>query len=166
MNEKWDQRFLGLAATISTWSKDSGLHVGAVIVDKHRRIVSLGYNGFPRKMIDDQELLKNREEKLNRTIHAEMNALLNSTIPVKDCTMYVYPIMPCHHCALHIIQSGIQRVVSYHLPKDFTRWEDSVERGLSYFDETVISTCLYPTPLNNEEDFIDEDVSFGRYEGF
>jgi dCMP deaminase len=43
----WDLRFLTLAKTVSTWSKDPSTKVGAVIVDKNRRVVSLGYNGFP-----------------------------------------------------------------------------------------------------------------------
>ena len=43
-------------------------------------------------------------------VHAELNAILNSKWPVKDCTIYV-SLFPCNECAKAIIQSGIRRVV-------------------------------------------------------
>lgn len=45
---KWDRRMLGLVNLIATWSKDPSTGVGDVIVDAKNRVVSLGYNGFPR----------------------------------------------------------------------------------------------------------------------
>ena len=45
---KWDMRFLELAALVATWSKDPSTQVGAVIVDSAKRIVSVGFNGAPR----------------------------------------------------------------------------------------------------------------------
>ena len=61
---KWDYRFLDLAEFISSWSKDPSTKVGAVIVDKNNRIVSVGYNGFP-KHIEDNDRLKERDIKYN-----------------------------------------------------------------------------------------------------
>ena len=90
----WDYRFLELARVVSTWSKDPGLKVGAVIVNRRRKIVSVGYNGFPRKIQDNYNI--SRESKLDLTIHAEMNAILNATQSIEDCTIYVHPIPPCH----------------------------------------------------------------------
>ena len=49
---KWDRRMLGLVNLIATWSKDPSTRVGAVIVDAKNRVVSLGYNGFPRAVCD------------------------------------------------------------------------------------------------------------------
>ena len=45
---KWGQRFLDLAEHVGEWSHDPRTQVGAVIVDDHKRVVSMGYNGFPR----------------------------------------------------------------------------------------------------------------------
>ena len=142
MNEKWDRRFLELARVVSTWSKDPGLQVGAVIVDHHRKVVSLGYNGFPRDIEDD--ITVDRETKLDLTIHAEMNAILAATQSLHNCTMYIHPIPPCHRCAVHIIQSGIGRIVSYHLPLEWDRWQGSIDKSIQYFDEALVSTCIYP----------------------
>lgn len=43
---KWDKRFLELAAFIAEWSKDPSTKCGAVITDG-KQIVSQGFNGFP-----------------------------------------------------------------------------------------------------------------------
>ena len=43
-------------------------------------------------------------------MHAEPNAILNSTCPLDDCTIYV-TLFPCHECAKLIIQSGIKEIV-------------------------------------------------------
>ena len=110
MSEKWDTRMLQLAALTATWSKDPSTKVGAVITDGANRVVSQGYNGLPRGVSDDPAILADRDEKLRRTIHAEMNAVLFAGRSVAGCTIYVtHP--PCARCAAVLIQSGIARVV-------------------------------------------------------
>ena len=141
MNEKWDRRHLHLAQEISRWSKDPSTKCGAVIVDAKRRPISWGYNGFPRGMEDRRELLELRDRKLDRTIHAEINALLTSTRSAKGCTLYIYPFLPCSRCAVQIIQSGISRVVSYVLREP--RWEDSIDRTIQYFYECGVEYTVY-----------------------
>lgn len=86
---KWDRRMLGLVNLVATWSKDPSTGVGAVIVDSKNRIVSVGFNGFPRAVCDSDEALFDRDEKLRRTIHAEENALLFAGRSVEGCTIYV-----------------------------------------------------------------------------
>ena len=44
-----------LAKHIGSWSKDPSTKVGAVIVDDKNRIVSVGYNGFPRGVEDSEK---------------------------------------------------------------------------------------------------------------
>jgi dCMP deaminase len=53
---KWDKNFLQLAKTVSTFSKDPSTKVGAVIVDDDNRVISIGYNGFPKGIKDDNRL--------------------------------------------------------------------------------------------------------------
>jgi dCMP deaminase len=57
--EKWDRRFLNLAAHISTWSKDPSTKVGAVLVNELQQVVGMGYNGFARGVVDTDERLNN-----------------------------------------------------------------------------------------------------------
>ena len=84
--------------------------VGACIVNEDRKIVGVGYNGFPIGM-DDDELPWEREgawldTKYPYVCHAELNAILNSiSSNLKGCTIYV-GLFPCNECAKAIIQSG------------------------------------------------------------
>lgn len=109
---KWSERFLALAEHVAEWSKDPNTKVGAVIVDDKKRVVSIGYNGFPRGVHDDDSRYQNREIKHLFVAHAERNALDNAPHSVEGCTMYV-PLLPCNECAKSIIQNGIKKVVTY-----------------------------------------------------
>jgi dCMP deaminase len=106
---KWDKRFIKLAEHIAAWSKDPSTKVGAVLVRPDRTIASVGYNGFPRGTADEYTT---RADKLMRTIHAEMNALLSCREEVDGYTLYVSPLFPCSNCAAAIIQSGVKTVVA------------------------------------------------------
>ena len=123
---KWDRKFIELAKHVSTWSKDT-TKVGAVIVDDNNIVLSLGYNGFPRKADDDLEERKERSVKLLYTIHAEENAILNAArkgISLEGSTMYLQ-WFPCMECAKRIVNSGIKRLVcSDYDHSDFRRLND------------------------------------------
>lgn len=139
-NTKWHGRFIGLAEHIARWSKDPSTQVGAVIVDSERRVVSLGYNGLPRGVIDHPEVLNNKELKLQVVKHAEENAILNSLLRPAGCTIYVTH-HPCASCAGSIIQSGITRVVYPIVPLDSTfnhRWQQSIQLAQTMFEEARI----------------------------
>jgi len=43
-------------------------------------------------------------------VHAEPNAILNSTSSLEGATLYV-SLFPCHECMKLIIQSGIKEIV-------------------------------------------------------
>lgn len=142
--DDWDLRYLGLAKHVSQWSKDPSTKCGAAIVRQDNTNASIGYNGFPRRILDKPALLENREEKYKRVIHAEMNAILNAKEPLIGMTLYVYPFMTCERCAVHVIQSGISRVVSIrnnypHNPK----WLDSFDLAQSLYDEAGVMVSLY-----------------------
>jgi dCMP deaminase len=109
---KWDKRFLDLAEHVAMWSKDPRTKVGAVIVDDEKRVVSLGYNGFPRGIHDDDDRYEDRTTKHLLVAHAERNALDNAPLMVKGCTLYA-TLKPCSECAKSIVQKGIKRVVTY-----------------------------------------------------
>lgn len=132
---KWDIRFLDMAKLVSSWSKDPSTKVGAVIVDKNNRIVSVGFNGFPRKIVDNSRL-KNRESKYNRIVHAECNAIMFSNRSLEGCTLYTYPFQPCSNCASMIIQSGIERVVTIPLTIEHDRWKENFALAQDLFLES------------------------------
>ncbi|MBE6123430.1 MAG: dCMP deaminase family protein, partial [Erysipelotrichaceae bacterium] len=89
----WDEYFMGLAHLSAKRSKDPNTQVGAAIIDENNRVVSVGYNGFPRGCSDDEFPWQREgtmlESKYAYVVHAELNAILNSPRPVRGCTLYV-----------------------------------------------------------------------------
>lgn len=118
----WDRRWMDLASLVSTWSKDQSRKAGSVIVNERNVLVSLGWNGFPRGILDDVPSRHERPVKYLWTEHAERNAIFNAAAeghPLKGCRLYVQ-MYPCADCARAIIQSGIQEVISI-----APNWNDS-----------------------------------------
>lgn len=111
-SKKWDYRFLELAESVSKWSKDPSTKVGSIIVDSKRRVIGLGYNGFPRGVKDTDDRYNDRETKLLFVCHAERNALDNAPGSVEGATLYA-TMFPCNECCKSIIQKGISRIVTF-----------------------------------------------------
>jgi dCMP deaminase len=137
---KWDYRFLDLCKQVSAWSKDPSTKVGAAIVRPDMTVASVGYNGFPRHLPDDEVLYSNREEKYSRIVHGEMNALLFTREAVQGYTLYTYPFMPCDRCFVTMLQAGITRFVSPQ-PTDeqLSRWGVAFDKTRKYAKEAGVS---------------------------
>ena len=144
---KWDLRYLGLAQFIAQWSKDPSTKTGAVIVSKLGSIVSVGYNGFARGVIDTEERLSNREEKYKMIVHCERNAIIFAQRDLTDCTLYTYPFMSCGPCAGMVIQTGIKRCVA---PiNNNPRWTADFELTKTMFNEAGIKLDLLEYPIGD-----------------
>ena len=137
-NNKWDIRFMQLAKHIASWSKDPSTKVGAVIVDHRHRIVSVGFNGYPQNIPDDD--LDDRERKYAKIIHAEMNALLFAQREIEMATIYVWPMAPCSQCASAIIQSGIECVITQKATSEqYERWGDKIKLTEEMFESANVT---------------------------
>ena len=112
----WDDYFMSMAFLTAQRSKDPNTQVGACIVDTNKRIVGLGYNGFPSGCSDDslpwaREASSELHKKYLYVCHAEVNAVLNKgSADVREGTLYV-ALFPCNDCSKVIIQAGISEVV-------------------------------------------------------
>ena len=110
----WDEYFMSLAHLSGMRSKDPNTQVGACIVNERKRIVGIGYNGLPYGCNDDEYPWEREggflDTKYAYVVHAELNAILNATESLQNCTIYV-SLFPCNECAKAIIQSGIKEVV-------------------------------------------------------
>lgn len=131
----WDEYFMGVSLLSALRSKDPNTQVGACIVNEKKRIVGIGYNGFPYGCDDDEfPWERDAEGYLNNkypyVVHAEANAILNSTSLLDDCTIYV-SLFPCNECAKLIIQSGIRRIVYMDDKYDGTEPDIASKRMLS-----------------------------------
>jgi dCMP deaminase len=104
---------------------------GAVLVNNKNQVIATGYVGAPRGMrhCDDvgHEMVERIEtrpvtgqapkktEHCVRTVHAELNALLQTARSggpsTDDATMYC-TMFPCYDCAKAIVNAGVARVVA------------------------------------------------------
>ena len=111
----WDEYFMGVAILSSQRSKDPSTQVGACIASDENKVITMGYNGMPVG-INDDELPWSRnatspfDNKYFYVCHAEFNAILNSNAPVRGCRLYV-TLFPCNECTKAVIQSGIKEIV-------------------------------------------------------
>lgn len=136
----WDEYFMGIALMSALRSKDPSTQVGACIVNEKKRIVGVGYNGFPTGCSDD-DLPWDRdgdflETKYPYVCHAELNAVLNSiSADLNGCSIYI-ALFPCNECAKVLIQSGIKEIV-YLLDKYADT--DPVKAAKKMFDQSGVT---------------------------
>lgn len=135
----WDQRFMHLAAHVSSWSKDPSTKVGAIIVGHDKRDVAIGFNGFPAGISDDARL-GDRSIKYKFIQHAERNVLDNAKFPGRTlyCTAH-----PCCECTKSIISKGIKHVHFYENADYETRWAEDVALSRSLLAEAGIASTRW-----------------------
>ncbi len=111
----WDTYFMGIAMLSAQRSKDPSTQVGACIVSKDNKILSVGYNGAPNGYNDDTmpwgrdgDFL---DTKYAYVCHAELNAILNNKGSNLEGAKIYVDLFPCNECAKAIIQSGIREVI-------------------------------------------------------
>ncbi|QLL78062.1 ComE operon protein 2 [Ligilactobacillus saerimneri] len=108
----WNQYFMLQAILLSMRSTCERLSVGAIIV-RDNRIIAGGYNGAVSG--DDHCIDVGcyiRDGHCMRTIHAEMNAVLQCAkfgIPTADAEIYVTDF-PCLQCTKSLLQAGIKKI--------------------------------------------------------
>ncbi len=144
----WDEYFMGLAHLSAKRSKDPSTQVGATIVDTQKKIVGIGYNGFPFGVSDDEMPWSRDGEFLDTkypyVVHAELNAILNATTKLHGCTIYV-SLFPCHECAKAIIQSGIKEIV---YEDDKYAETDSVIASKRMLEQAKVSLRKLDAPIS------------------
>ena len=111
----WDEYFMGIALLSGMRSKDPNTQVGACIVSQDHKILSMGYNGFPRGCSDDEFPWAREgdtlETKYAYVTHSELNAILNYHGTSLEGSKIYVTLFPCNECAKAIIQAGIKTVV-------------------------------------------------------
>lgn len=125
----WDEFFMRHVYLAATKSKDPRTKIGAVLV-KNGIVISEGYNGFPRGVLDLEDRYNDRELKYKFVVHGEANAVLNavrhSVSPIGSIC-YTQEI-PCHECTKLLLQVGVIEIVTHALwPFHGGQWEESVK---------------------------------------
>ena len=109
MRPNWTDYFLGMAKVVSQRSHDIHTQHGCIITDINNRILGVGYNGFPRRLVDDN-LPTSRPEKYKWMIHAEKNALANCVVRPDNGIAYVTG-QCCNDCIMSLWQEGVNKVI-------------------------------------------------------
>jgi len=117
----WDEYFTAITKQVATRSTCLRRKVGAIIV-KDKRILTTGYNGAPKGVMNCLERGKCLREELGipsgqrhemcRGLHAEQNAIIQAAyhgVSIKDGILYSNT-QPCVQCAKMIINSGIRKI--------------------------------------------------------
>ena len=114
----WDEYFMGVAELSAKRSKDPSTQVGACIVSQDNKILSMGYNGFPKGCSDDEfpwgkecEKEDPYNAKYFYSTHSELNAILNYRGGSLEGSKLYVTLFPCNECAKAIIQAGIKTLI-------------------------------------------------------
>ena len=96
-------------------SKDPNSQVGACIVSEDNKILSMGYNGFPKGCSDDEFPWAREGDSLHTkyfyVTHSELNAILNYRGGSLEGSKIYVTLFPCNECAKAIIQAGIKTII-------------------------------------------------------
>ncbi len=166
MRPSKDQYYLNIAKEISQRGTCFRLKGGAIIV-KDDQIIATGYIGAPRKtkdcfergfcLRDKLNIPHGRQYEICRSVHAEMNAIINSAragVSLLGGAMYIYEengkgekvdSFPCYICKKMMINSGINRIVC------------STKDGgnqIFYTDDWMVEW--------KEKDILDDKFQYGR----
>ena len=119
----WTEYFIGIMRAVAMRGTCLRAKCGCVIT-RDNVLLSTGYNGAPKGAAQCDEVgclmkeVKHADghvsEHCKRTIHAEANAVLQAAkngISINGGTLYV-GTTPCRDCAMLIVNSGIERVIS------------------------------------------------------
>lgn len=134
MRKLWDEYFMEQSNLVKDRATCTRLHVGCVIIrDNH--IIATGYNGSisGHEHCEDVgclEVEENGKKSCKRTIHAEMNALLQCAkygVPTNGSTAFVTHY-PCPDCMKALNQAGIKKIVyKYYYPH---RYDNNFHEGM------------------------------------
>jgi dCMP deaminase len=131
----WDEYNMSLAWEAASRSPDAQTKVGAYLTTEDHVPIATGYNGFPRKAMDN--LLPNlRPDKYPWMIHAEINAILNAASQgksTKDSILYCTH-RPCFNCTMMIWQAGCREIIFCNSSKTSLSDNEETDTNLALFD--------------------------------
>ena len=148
----WDSRFINLALHVGQWSKDRSTRVGCVIVGPWNEVRSIGFNGFPRRINDEEPSRHERPAKYLWTENAERNAIYNAArigVSVDGCRMYL-PWFPCVDCARAIIQAGLNELIAVRPQLDDPKWGEDFRVAIAMLDEGAVKVRFVEVAGNAE----------------
>ena len=141
MTAEWVDYFLSICDAVAKKSKDKSHKIGCVIVGVNHNILSTGFNGLPRRVLES-DIRTERPIKYFFTEHAERNAIYNAArhgVALENSVLFVKGLPPCSDCARAIIQSGIRQVYVYFSKMNNSpKWEAEFIHSKIMFEEARV----------------------------
>lgn len=121
---RWDEWALGVADAVAARGDCTRSQVGAVLLDRRRRLCAAGYNGTPpgekscltdgwcpRGRLTYEQIPKGSDYGNCISIHAEENLLIHANREdLRGGTVYITRA-PCERCLTRLRVAGVWRVV-------------------------------------------------------
>lgn len=118
----WDEMFMSLAILVAQKTSCKFHSAGAVLVDKNKRIISMGYNGPTEGDLHCVEVgcakvhghPKTGKLLRCRGAHAEVNSIINAqdTTRLRGATLYTM-LFPCYDCMKALNNAGIKEIIYF-----------------------------------------------------
>ena len=147
----FEERFMREVYLVANLSKDPRTRIGAVIV-KDNDVISTGFNGFCRGVLDLEERYGDRETKYKFICHAEHNSILNAArkgISTLGSRLYTNGIS-CSECSKAVIQAGIKTIICHKQWPNLTyseNWVKSIELTKIMFEEAGVEIQWFDKEL-------------------
>ena len=154
----WDEYFMGVAKLAGLRSKDPNSQVGSCIVSPDNKILSIGYNGFPRGCSDDVFPWSREGDELDTkyfyVTHSELNAILNYRGGSLEGSKIYVSLFPCNECSKAIIQSGIREIIYDSDKYGDRQTEDQKKRQVDQYKRrsSVLSNNVRKPPYISKTD--------------
>lgn len=130
--------------------------VGAVVADVNKQIVSVSYNGPPAGLphcVDSpckaMTLSAPHSHLACRSIHAEVNALLNASHAAREGFIAV-TTSPCYECAKVVVAAGVKTLIVGEVNRlfdDTTTYTETPRRLLTSAGVAIIELTLFTEVL-------------------
>jgi dCMP deaminase len=143
-------RALRLAYSEAARSKDPSTQNGAAVFDAHGMLRGTGCNHIPGLPVGlHNAMMRDRELKYPRVVHAEVAAILDSRHDLRNGIM-VCPWAACLGCTGAIIASGIKMLVVHKDRFAFKnpKWEDEIAESFRWFEFAGVQVLAYEGKLN------------------
>lgn len=162
---QWHEYFMAQSHLLALRSTCTRLSVGATIT-KDNRIIAGGYNGSVSgevHCIDEGCLMEGGH--CIRTIHAEMNAILQCSkqgVSTENATIYVTHF-PCLNCTKSIIQAGIKTI---YYAEDYHNHDYAVkllEQSGVHYEKSVLIVNTLRNIYWNHNDLLVNYIYYRQY---
>lgn len=134
--------------TANTFSKDPSTKVGCILLKPGSlQILSIGYNGFPRGVNEQDTTRWERPIKYSFVEHSERNCLYNAcrSGTCTDNSIAITTLFPCCDCCRALIQAGVKTIITHTPDYNNPQWGRDFKISEIMLEEAGVHVVLLNT---------------------